>query len=274
MKLRNIKSKIFGLNRFCILLVAMLIIPVSVVVLYGSVGRGASSKPVILYCCRGYDTGSYIPNEKYQNFIKAIFKNKTVIFDNQPSKARIFDMLKQCSIFYANIHSGYPSHPEDGVQEHIMQVGESSGADYKITALDLAQLRRQVGVDNLPDLIVISGCSIMAGPKEGGRVLTIPEGFGVTSKSEKRAVLGLASLIPGYRGDGYFRVFFARWANPQPDGSYLTLQQANQSAIQYIRDWTSRHGNNDAVYMNALNAEVGEKLVILGDSSLRFSDLH
>jgi len=72
---------------------------------------------------------------------------------------------------------------------------------------------------------------------------------------------------------GYFRVFFARWVNPQPDGSYLTLEQANQAAIQYIRDWTSKHGNNDAVYMNALNAEVGEKLVILGDASLRFSDL-
>ena len=237
-----------------------------------SIGSPAA-KAVTLYCSRGYDTGSYIPNEKYQNFIKGIFKGHAVVFDDQQNKARIMEMLTKSAIFYTNTHSGYPSKPEDGVTEHILQVGPAGGSDYKITALDLAQLRRRIGEDNLPKLIIISGCSIMSGPEQGGRVLSIPEGFGITSRTTGRALIGFASTLPGFRGDGYFRVFFARWVNQQPDGSYLTLEQARTQAIQYIKDWTSRNGNNDSLYMNMLNAQVGENMVILGDASLRFSDV-
>ena len=242
----------------------------------GAAGKSIFSpvaKAITLYCSRGYDTGSYIPNEKYQNFIKSIFKGHKVVFDDQPNKARILEMLTKSAIFYTNTHSGYPSKPEDGVTEHIIQVGPAGGSDYKITALDLAQLRRRVGEENLPRLIIISGCNIMSGPKEGGRVLSIPEGFGITSKSTGRALLGFTSTLPGFRGDGYFRVFFARWVNQQPNGSYLTLEQARIEATRYIKDWTSRNGNNDSLYMNRINAQAGEKMVILGDPNLRFSDI-
>ncbi|MBN1272504.1 MAG: hypothetical protein JXB26_09555 [Candidatus Aminicenantes bacterium] len=231
----------------------------------------APAKKLTIYCWRGYDTGSYIPSPDYQGFFKRAFEGHDVIFDDQPGKARILSMIQKADIVYTNSHSGYPS--SSNLTEHILQVGPEGSSGYKLTALELAQLRRNIGLENLPRLVVISGCNMISLPEEGGRVLRIPEGFGFTPQSKGRAFLGFDGTVPGFRGDGFFRVFFATWAQKRKDGSYPTLSEAVDESVRFIKDWTAKYGNNDRLYMSTPNAGVGEKVIIVGDSSLRFPDL-
>jgi hypothetical protein len=233
----------------------------------------AGEAKAVVYFWRGRGTGSFLPNKDYQRFVSAIFPGHEVVFDNQPErKARVLEMLARADIAYVNAHAGYLPAAGDNPPEHFLWAGAKDTADYALTALNLAEARRKPGA-RLPALVVLGACETLAPPPAKAKVLQLPAGFGLTADTRGRALIGFREPIEGYKCDGFFRVFFAKWAAKRADGTYPTLEEARAAARDFLDSYTKKFGNNDKLYMNRTHLKAGEDMVILGDASLRFSDV-
>jgi hypothetical protein len=239
----------------------------------GETAAAGGDAKLVVYFWRGKGTGSFLPDAKYQGFIKSIFRGHEVVFDNQPPrKATVLDNLARADIAYINAHAGYLASEGANPPEHFLWAAGSKGdADYALTALDLAA-RRKAGA-RLPTLVILGACETLSSPPKGAKLLQLAGGFGLTSATTDRALIGFAEKIEGYKCDGFFRVFLAKWTTKQPDGTYPTLQQAQTAATDFMDNYTLKFGNNDKLYMNRTYVHVGRDLRIFCGSELRFSDV-
>jgi hypothetical protein len=233
----------------------------------------AGEAKATVYFWRGRGTGSFLPNKDYQRFVASIFQGHEVVFDDQPArKARVLEVLARADIAYVNAHAGYLPSDNANPPEHFLWAGAKGTADYALTALDLAALRRKAGA-RLPGLVVLAACETLSPPPGGAKLLQLPGGFGLSADSKGRALIGFREVIEGYKCDGFFRVFFAKWAAKRADGTYPTLEEARSAARDFLDSYTRKFGNNDKLYMNRGHLKAGAEMVIFGDATLRFSDV-
>jgi ferric-dicitrate binding protein FerR (iron transport regulator) len=218
---------------------------------------------------RGFATGSYIPNPDYQSDLRSAFAGRTIQFESCPSRERVLGLLAGPGVVYANVHSGWLKNRAPA--RHAVQVGErpsGNGGDetsFVVTANDLLAVRNSVGETRMPKLFVLAGCSSLD-PAPSGE-LAIPAALGYAPSARGRAFIGFTGTVPGFRCDSYFRAFLAAWAEREPDGTYPTLERARERATRSIKERTAPFASDPR------DAAIGDRLSILGDGSLRYSDV-
>ena len=129
-----------------------------------------------------------------------------------------------------------------------------------------------------PSLVAVAGCKTVTVQPGQPPASMFAGAIGITNTTPKRAYIGFSRLVVGLHVDMFFRVFFAHWRKPKPDGTYRTLLEAKRHAAGFIRSWVTRYKidprtTGTSSRLHGLIANVGSAVIIIGDPDLTWPDV-
>lgn len=214
------------------------------------------------YVASGAGALSLLDDPDYRRVFESIFSGLDARFAAAPSSEALLEGMMAADLVYLSVHSNSQVIGTD--QGRLVSIG------------DIVRRRRTVGRG--PRLVVIAGCLTL----DNQTRTTLPRAFGVEEGASGAAYIGFSTTIVGKNVDAFFRIFFSLWLKPAKDGTHRTLEAARSEAIDFIEARIvdnaaiKAQGNTDAGKMMGFAAgvpNVGRKMVIVGDSGLRLTDL-
>jgi len=214
------------------------------------------------YVASGAGALSLLDDPDYRRVFESIFSGLDARFAAAPSSEALLEGMMAADVVYLSVHSNSQVIGTD--QGRLVSIG------------DIIRRRRAVGRG--PRLVVIAGCLTL----DNQTRTTLPRAFGVEDGASGAAYIGFSTTIVGKNVDAFFRIFFSLWLKSAKDGTHRTLEEARSEAIDFIEARIvdnaaiKAQGNTDAGKMMGFAAgvpNVGRKMVIVGDSGLRLTDL-
>jgi hypothetical protein len=231
----------------------------ALVLLLPAAAAAASRPPLTVYMVQGKESASILADRDYRRvFTDSIFKGDDVSIDTTSGPAAFFDSLFESQVAYLSLHAS----------ESKYKIGSGDVVDVD----DVVIAYKAHGYKG-PALVVVTGCSTTKNLE--GNAKNLPKAFGILPDTKKRAYIGFPTFKVGLIGDRYFRAFFATWLREQPDGRYPTIEEARTGAAQFIKKMRGLQSENTAkiARFEAFDADTAEQLTIVGDSTLRVTDL-
>jgi hypothetical protein len=220
---------------------------------------GAALPHLTIYMVHGKTSASILKDPDYQRvFRDSIFGGHDVTIDLSSGKARFLESLFDSQLVYLSLHANQT--------KYLVGSGDEVDAD------DIAIAYKQHGYKG-PTLVVVTGCSTTKDLENTPK--NLPKAFGIVPATRKRAYIGFPTFKTGLIGDRYFRVFFAQWMRARADGTHPTLEEARVAARDYIEKVRALQTEATAkiARFEAFDAATAEQITIVGDSSLRVSDI-
>lgn len=203
---------------------------------------------------RGFDVASTLPESDYQESVKSLFRGEDVQFylkEGGYTKNELLSLMKSLNVFYINTHSG----DSETLETQVIKVKPTPGSGMEEDYLVPDEIRKAVGTDGGPKLVIINGCSTTAYHLANAQRIDrrLATGFGIGPNAKGRAYLGWQSMVVAKEADKYFaNQLLKAWTTPGSNHEYPTLSQAKETAGRYS-------------VVNQLN--------IVGDASLRYDFL-
>jgi hypothetical protein len=248
--------------------------------------RAAAGDTDGVYVWQGQGAFSRLNDPRFRTTLKKEFPGQNPLIQVDPSKSDILSNLPGKGVVYTNTHGGWtqpdlqPDSPAP--KADLIRTGPPGTADSSITAQDLLKLRNQVGDSNMPGLTIISGCNVLKQAPPGADPLTIADALGITDGKPGRALIGFDQKIVSAGADDFFARMLDDWLHPDADGNYRTLQEARDSALQFIKDYQDAHKDDPAYqyggmqrddYMGGDAYYQGTHAKIVGDPNLKATDV-
>jgi hypothetical protein len=239
-----------------------------------------------VYIWQGQGASGRLRDPNFWTQMKKEFPGQNPAIQLDPSKADILTNLPGKGVVYTSTHGGWtqpdlvPDSPAP--KADLIRTGPPGTPDSSITAQDLLKLRNQVGDSNMPGLTIISGCNILKHAPPGADPLTIADALGITDGKPGRTLIGFDQKIVGAGADDFFFWMLDDWLHPDADGKYRTLQEARDSALQFIKDYQDAHKDDPAYqyggkqrddYMGGDAYYQGTHAKIVGDPNLKATDV-
>jgi hypothetical protein len=220
---------------------------------------GAEAAGLKVYMARGKGAGSILDDADYQRvFRDAIFARHDLTIDLTSGRDAFLEGLMGADIVYLSLHAN--------ASKLVVPNGDEAGVD------DIVLAYKAHGYKG-PALVIVTGCSTTK--EVPGQAKTIPKALGITADVRKRAYIGFPTFKMGVLGDRYFRVFLAIWMKAGKDGAYPTLAETRGLAKDFIERMRSLQGEQTGKIARfaPLDSATADQFDVIGDSSLRYSDI-
>jgi len=185
---------------------------------------------------RGHAVETQLTLPAFQTEVRRLFRGSDVAFHLNGSegftKKELLGVISSSDIFYINTHAG--DSKTWGTQ--IIKARPAASGEAADQFIFPADIRRVVGDDGGPKLVIINGCRTTAFHLENSKQMDqrLATGFAIGPRAKGRAYLGWQSYVAATVADKYLvNKLLKVWTTPQSDGSYLTLAEAQQKAGQY-----------------------------------------
>lgn len=136
------------------------------------------------------------------------------------NKDRTLRAISRADIFFFSGHAGVPKSMPG---KQVLQVENApDGSPVFLTAQEIRAGVRGEG----PRLVILNGCKTTYEGETIAPQDRLPTGFGIGPGTRGRALLGWATLIPGFLADDQIGRFLGVWAKRNEDGLFPTLEEA------------------------------------------------